>query len=99
MVEQYKRCRKISIINDYSTVPQAYFFEELITIAPEEEPMKIQTDIFVAELIQPEQKLVLRHPETDEVLGEATDAQIHVILYSLYKRESEKNEANKNVSA
>lgn len=95
MVEKYKRCRKINIVNEYGTTPQAYFFEEEITLAPEEEPIKVYSDLFLAELIDPDAVLELRHPETDQVIGQATDAQIHVLLYSLYKRESKKNEENK----
>ena len=99
MLEKYLRCKKINIINEIGEVPQAYFHEEEVAFIPGEETVRKDTDLFLAELKDPNAILELRHPETDEVIGEAIDAQIHVIMYSLYKRESKKNAENKALSS
>lgn len=89
--ERYQRVNRVTIENELGQLPRAHFSEESVLNVDGEtirRPVGTLTIDF-----DPAGVIELVHPETGQSLGQATHAQLHVIVWSLYMQEAAKRDA------
>jgi hypothetical protein len=77
------RSYKVEIINNHLENPSIRFLEEKKTLMPDGSYLS-KGNGALTEDYDPERVITLIHPETNQVIGQTTLTNLHVILYSYY---------------
>ena len=82
-VQPYERSNMITIKNELNRIPEISFTEEMIGELSDGSKYKKAVPFLMADMNN--EPYPIYNPETDEVIGETTDQQLQVLLYSKWK--------------
>ena len=83
--QSWRRASRVTVENEYNQVPCINFTEEEVMIVNNQKVI-LKGELLKADMSDPNVTFPLLHPETDQVIGEASYMNIYIMLYSLYKK-------------
>jgi hypothetical protein len=82
--KSWRRCRLVTIRNDYAKTPKIEFLEDNVTITADGREIHKGGETLKQYYQTPDSTFDLISPFNGEKLGEGTDGQLHLLLYSKY---------------